>query len=71
MTYNADTGFAGTTFGERFSAFRAALADKAAKRKVYRTTYNELSTLTDRDLNDLGLSRSMIKGVSLEAAYGK
>ncbi len=71
MTYNTDTGFAGTTFGERFAAFRAVLADKAAKRKVYRTTYNELSTLTDRDLNDLGLSRSMIKGISLEAAYGK
>ncbi|WP_179380840.1 DUF1127 domain-containing protein [Jannaschia marina] len=41
-----------------------------AKWRVYRRTINELSALSNRDLADLGLSRSMIHGVALEAAYG-
>lgn len=71
MTYNTDTGLAGFSFAQRFSALKVELAEKAAKRKVYRTTLKELSDLSDRDLTDLGLSRSMIKGIALEAAYGK
>lgn len=71
MTYNTDTGFAGFSFAQRFAAFRADLTEKVAKRKTYRTTLNELRDLSDRDLADLGLSRSMIKGIALEAAYGK
>ncbi len=69
MTYNTDTGFAGISLGQRFAAFRTELAEKAAKRKVYRTTYNELNALTDRDLADLGIHRAMIKRIALEAAY--
>lgn len=38
--------------------------------RVYRTTFNELSALSNRDLADLGLSRSMIRSVALSAAYG-
>ena len=41
-----------------------------AKWRVYRRTLNELYTLSDRDLSDLGLSRSAIRGIALEAAYG-
>lgn len=70
MTYNTDTGLVGFSLGQRFAALRAELAEKVAKRKVYRTTLNELRDLSDRDLADLGLSRSMIKGIALEAAYG-
>lgn len=40
------------------------------KRKIYRQTFRELSSLSDRALADLGLSRSMIKGLAREAAYG-
>ena len=71
MTYNTDTAFAGFALGQRFSALRAEFAEKAAKRKMYRTTLSELSALTNRDLADLGVSRSMIKGIAFEAAYGK
>lgn len=71
MTYNTDTGFAGFTLGQRVEAFRAALAEKAEKRKVYRTTMTELQSLSNRDLADLGLSRSMIPNIAFEAAYGK
>lgn len=38
--------------------------------KVYRQTLRELSGLSDRALTDLGLSRSMIKALAHEAAYG-
>ncbi|GGE47445.1 DUF1127 domain-containing protein [Actibacterium pelagium] len=42
--------------------------DYLAKRKLYRDTYNELSELTNRELADLGISRSMIRSLALEAA---
>ncbi|MDX8348339.1 DUF1127 domain-containing protein [Cognatiyoonia sp. IB215446] len=71
MTYNTDTAFAGVSLAQRFAALRADLAERAAKRKVYRTTLNELRGLSDRDLNDLGMSRAMVKGIALEAAYGE
>lgn len=38
---------------------------------VYRTTLTELQELTDRDLADLGINRSMIKSIAYEAAYDK
>lgn len=44
--------------------------DAQAKRKVYRDTYHELSMLTERDLADLGIPRSSIRRLALEAAYG-
>lgn len=49
---------------------RDRMQDALAKRKVYRATYHELSMLTDRDLADLGIPRSSIRGLALEAAYG-
>ncbi|MEL6840664.1 MAG: DUF1127 domain-containing protein [Pseudomonadota bacterium] len=71
MTYNTNTATGTFSFAQRFAALQHDVAEKLAKRKVYRTTLNELRELSDRDLNDLGLSRSMIKGIALEAAYGK
>lgn len=38
---------------------------------VYRTTLTELQELTDRDLADLGINRSLIKSIAHEAAYDK
>ncbi|WP_322893400.1 MULTISPECIES: DUF1127 domain-containing protein [unclassified Yoonia] len=62
---------ANTSFVERLSGFRVNLADKLAKRKVYLTTLRELQSLSNRDLADLGLSRSDIRFIAMEAAYGK
>ncbi|WP_236545308.1 DUF1127 domain-containing protein [Tropicimonas marinistellae] len=39
--------------------------------RLYRRTINELSSLSDRSLSDLGLSRAMIKGLAHETAYGQ
>ena len=36
--------------------------------RVYRRTYAELSALTNRELADLGLHRSEVRRVALEAA---
>ncbi|PJI91315.1 uncharacterized protein YjiS (DUF1127 family) [Yoonia maricola] len=71
MTVQTETFLAGNSLSTRFAAFRAQLADNAAKRKTYRKTLSELETLSNRDLADLGISRSMIKGIAYEAAYGK
>ena len=52
-------------------ALRAVAADWRARWAAYRTyrrTRDELSGLSDRDLADLGLNRSMIEGVAREAA---
>ena len=37
---------------------------KLRNRQTYRNTYNELSSLTDYELNDIGLSRGEIKYVA-------
>lgn len=58
---------AGRTFFQRnIGQIKTAMA----RRKVYRDTFHELAALSDRDLNDLGIARSNIKQLALEAAYG-
>lgn len=49
----------------------AALQLMAQRRRVYTQTVTELGALSDRDLADLGLHRSMIRAVAKDAAYGK
>ncbi len=53
-----------------FARLKADLYDRLARRRVYRTTLNELSALSNRELADLGLTRSMLRGVAWQAAYG-
>ncbi|NPD15153.1 DUF1127 domain-containing protein [Xinfangfangia sp. D13-10-4-6] len=48
-----------------------AIRNAVARRKLYLRTLEELRALSDRDLSDLGMSRSMINEVAREAAYGK
>lgn len=40
-----------------------------ARRKIYRKTYHELSVLPDCSLRDLGIPRSRIKSLAMEAAH--
>lgn len=54
-----------------FGALIAALSETLARRKVYRQTLRELKSLSNRELADMGLHRSMITRVAQEAAYGK
>jgi uncharacterized protein YjiS (DUF1127 family) len=71
MAYATDLRANGQSIAQRIAAFRADLTEKLAKRAVYRTTLTELSQLTSRELADLGIHRSAIKGIAYEAAYGK
>ncbi len=52
----------------RISALMTALSDQVRRVRVYRSVSAELSALSDRELNDLGLSKAMIANVAREAA---
>lgn len=71
MAYSTATRGAHSGLADRVAAFFTALRDSRQRYRMYRQTVNELSALSDRDLHDLGLHRSSIDGVALEAAYGK
>ncbi len=70
MAYAVNT----TTYGfpERVLAGAALLLQTAAARyaryRIYRASVAELRALSARDLADIGLNKSMIKSVALEAA---
>lgn len=70
MANATDSRASGASLIQKISEFRAAMNDRVAKYKLYRQTLEELARLDDRDLIDLGISRSMIKGIATEAAYG-
>ncbi len=59
----------GSNFTARLS--ETLLNAKAAmrQRRMYRKTVDELSALSNRELNDLGLCRSMIADVARNAVY--
>lgn len=71
MAYATDTRALGASLAQRLGELRASLADRYAKYKIYRQTVSELANLTDRELADLGIHRSMIGEIAGEAAYGK
>lgn len=41
------------------------------RRAVYLRTLNELSSMTDRELSDINLSRLQVGDIAREAAYGQ
>jgi len=45
------------------------IRENNAKRRTFKRTYDELSSLSNNDLADLGISRSMVRGIAFEAAY--
>ena len=53
------------------SALMAKVAARYEHYRIYHTSVAELRKLSDRDLRDLGLHRSMIKSVAHEAADKK
>ena len=73
MTFATETQTRGIIAGiaDRVSTFFRELSAFNAQYRVYRTTIRVLSALSDRDLADLGLSRSMIADIAHEAAFGK
>jgi uncharacterized protein YjiS (DUF1127 family) len=68
MTYFTDANVAGSKPFSRTAALFGAIALKMRKHRAYRQTFNELSTMTSRDLADLGMCRSDFRRISREAA---
>ena len=60
---------AGPSLWDRVTEIGTELADRWAKYATYRATLSELASLSDRDLTDLGLHRSMIADGAREAVY--
>lgn len=52
----------------RLAQMKTQIGAALARRRIYRETMNELSALSDRELADLGFSRSMIRRLAIEAA---
>lgn len=46
-----------------------AMSEAAERRRVYKTTYAELASLSARELSDIGLSKANIGAIAYEAAY--
>lgn len=55
----------------RLDTLRDGLRARFEAWKTYRTTLNELNSLSDRELNDLGLHRTSLTAVARDAAYGE
>lgn len=71
MAYTNAPRSATAGLADRLSALVADIRDSLRRRRLYRDTLRELNALSTRELNDLGIHRSMITRVALEAAYGK
>lgn len=54
----------------RFASLLVGLRNHFARQALYRQTMRELNELSVRELADLGISRSMIRSVAHEAAWG-
>ena len=56
-------------FADRISAFVKAFNERRAQNRLMRETVRELNVLSDRELADLGIHRSMIGSIAKNAAY--
>lgn len=71
MAYVSSSRAATDGFADRAAQLVKSIRESLERRRVYRQTVRELRALSSRELADLGLHRSMITRVALEAAYGK
>jgi len=73
MAYLATRHAPSLSFAERLGEMKSHLTAAAAikARRVYQRTFDELNSLSDRELADLGIARSNLRNIALEAAYGR
>jgi uncharacterized protein YjiS (DUF1127 family) len=71
MAYINTTRAAHVVLADRFAAAFKSVKDAMQRRSVFVQTRHELNNLSTRELDDLGINRSMITRIALEAAYGK
>jgi uncharacterized protein YjiS (DUF1127 family) len=68
MAHTTDIRAHGPSVRDRLANLRDALAHRAARRKAYRQTFDELTSVSDRDLADMGIHRAMIPAIARQAA---
>lgn len=68
MALATDIRHTNAGIADRAAALWTALGQRYARHRVYRRTLNELQSLSGRELADLGMNRSMLKRLALEAA---
>ncbi len=71
MSYVSVNKIEGASQGNRLATLIADLQDRLAKRRVFRTTLRELQGLSARELDDLGLNRTMLRRIAWQAANGQ
>ncbi|WP_431298867.1 DUF1127 domain-containing protein [Tabrizicola sp. BL-A-41-H6] len=71
MAYVNSTRVARNGLADRFATLNETIRTALRQRRLYTQAVRELSTLSDRELADLGISRLSIADVAREAAYGK
>ncbi|MEM8803320.1 MAG: DUF1127 domain-containing protein [Pseudomonadota bacterium] len=59
-----------TQVGHKANGFFGRIIENIARYRVYRTTLDELTNLSERELRDLGISRSEVRGIAYRAAFG-
>lgn len=70
MAYSTTTSVPTSSLLSRIGSVFDAMATRYKQHRMYRETHDGLSALSNRDLADLGLSRSDIKRIAMEAARG-
>ena len=66
-THSREAGL-GARIAANFADLMNSVAKHMARRNVARTTYNELASLSNAELADLGIARAQIRGIALETA---
>lgn len=68
MAFTNDISRVETGIAHRIDSIMTVLRTQRARRVAYRRTYDELATLNDRELNDLGIARTDIPTIARQAA---
>lgn len=67
-TFNEVNNVRATT-ESRIGGFFNGVSARFAQYRTYRKTLEELESLTDRELSDLGISRHSVRAIAYRAAY--
>ncbi|MEL6571908.1 MAG: DUF1127 domain-containing protein [Pseudomonadota bacterium] len=68
MAYASDNRAVGLNLSARIDAAVESWKTASEKRKIFKRTVRELNELSNAELADIGLSRSMIRSVARDAA---
>ncbi|WP_168219830.1 DUF1127 domain-containing protein [Pseudotabrizicola formosa] len=71
MAYVNSSRTASYGIADRAAAIVKTIRVGLERRRVFKQTVRELQALSNRELADLGIHRTMITRVANEAAYGK